>query len=134
MCILCTISLWIWRQKMKNMEWGVGRIETYCIVSQIGLKLKKVACDFVESREDFLRYLILRLLVIIIKIWGGVIFRTRGDYMPAKQLRYCIDGGWKIFIYLRDVGTYNALVLYNEFKKKRRKNDECGWFQDKFSR
>ena len=101
------------------MDWCVGRIETLCIVSKIGLQLMKMAHAFVEARKTLLRYLGWSLLVIIMTIWEELILRTWGDYIATHILWDCISGGWSF--YLIGIGTYNVLVLYRESLKKEKK-------------
>ena len=62
--------------KETNLEWCIGMVEALCIVSQIGLLPMKVARDLVEAREALFRYIGLRLLAIIMKIWGELILRA----------------------------------------------------------
>ena len=119
--------------KMKKIHWMVcWKYRFFLIVSKIGAKPIKMAYGILEAREDLFRYLGLRLLVIIMKIWGELILWTRGDYIASQLLWDCIIGGWSfIIIYLM-----LELLMSWYFKmslKKDKKNDECGWFQDKFS-
>ena len=79
LCItLGTIMMTINR---KNTDIRVLKIETLCIISQIGLLMIKVSCALIEVRDDLFRYIGPRLLVIIIKTWRDFILQKRGDYL-----------------------------------------------------